>query len=267
LDYWRDLPLADVVSRAAAAPDDAVVLFLRQRLSDASRDIESIDGLSRVLAASRVPVFVINDVHLGSGAVGWIGLVVRHACPTSGSDDEVDRQRHPGERDPIGRMERVAKVDWRQLERWQIEEERLPSGSVVTFRTPSVFEQYRFAIAAARRGHRNPVRADPGLLAQRASRRRAERANADMRDELSHVTRISALGELTASLAHEVVQPLTAIMSNAQAALLMLGSTDSGEPAGRNRRRHRQRRPAGGGGARPHPGAREEGHFRADRWT
>ncbi|WP_244817014.1 sensor histidine kinase [Caballeronia sp. Lep1P3] len=38
------------------------------------------------------------------------------------------------------------------------------------------------------------------------------------RQELAHVTRISMLGELAASLAHELNQPLTAILSNAQAA-------------------------------------------------
>jgi len=38
------------------------------------------------------------------------------------------------------------------------------------------------------------------------------------REEIAHVARVSALGELAASLAHELNQPLTAILSNAQAA-------------------------------------------------
>lgn len=38
------------------------------------------------------------------------------------------------------------------------------------------------------------------------------------RQELAHLTRISALGELAGSLAHELNQPLTAILSNSQAA-------------------------------------------------
>ncbi|MCU0559082.1 MAG: ATP-binding protein [Desulfobacterales bacterium] len=38
------------------------------------------------------------------------------------------------------------------------------------------------------------------------------------REELAHLARVATLGELTASLAHEVNQPLAAIMSNAQAA-------------------------------------------------
>jgi PAS domain S-box-containing protein len=46
----------------------------------------------------------------------------------------------------------------------------------------------------------------------------------ERRSELAHVTRISTMGELAASLAHELNQPLTAILSNAQAALRFLSN-------------------------------------------
>ena len=49
-------------------------------------------------------------------------------------------------------------------------------------------------------------------------RRRGERAAAMQRDELAHLSRVAMLGELSGSLAHELNQPLTAILSNAQAA-------------------------------------------------
>ena len=49
-------------------------------------------------------------------------------------------------------------------------------------------------------------------------RRSVERATARQRDELAHLSRVAMLGELSGSLAHELNQPLTAILSNAQAA-------------------------------------------------
>ena len=49
-------------------------------------------------------------------------------------------------------------------------------------------------------------------------RKKAEAELRQQRENLAHVTRISAMGELAASLAHELNQPLTAILSNAQAA-------------------------------------------------
>jgi PAS domain S-box-containing protein len=56
-------------------------------------------------------------------------------------------------------------------------------------------------------------------------RRRIERATARQRDELAHLARVAMLGELSGSLAHELNQPLTAILSNAQAAQRFLAQS------------------------------------------
>ncbi len=51
------------------------------------------------------------------------------------------------------------------------------------------------------------------------TQKQAEREAHQNRLEIAHLERLSTMGELTASLAHELSQPLTAILSNAQAAL------------------------------------------------
>ena len=56
-------------------------------------------------------------------------------------------------------------------------------------------------------------------------RRRLEQATARQRDELAHLSRVAMLGELSGSLAHELNQPLTAILSNAQAAQRFLAQS------------------------------------------
>ncbi len=61
-------------------------------------------------------------------------------------------------------------------------------------------------------------------IADITERKRAESELQRHREELVHVTRISTMGELAASLAHELNQPLTAILSNAQAAQRFLSS-------------------------------------------
>lgn len=50
------------------------------------------------------------------------------------------------------------------------------------------------------------------------ARRRIEAEQRRQRDELAHLARVATLGELTGTLAHEINQPLTAILSNTQAA-------------------------------------------------
>lgn len=62
------------------------------------------------------------------------------------------------------------------------------------------------------------------LVFQSRRRHRAEHESRRRREDLAHMTRVSTVGELTASLAHEINQPLTAILSNAQAAMQLMDS-------------------------------------------
>ena len=57
-----------------------------------------------------------------------------------------------------------------------------------------------------------------GFIEDITERKRAELELQAQRDELAHLSRVTMLGELSGSLAHELNQPLTAILSNAQAA-------------------------------------------------
>jgi PAS domain S-box-containing protein len=59
-------------------------------------------------------------------------------------------------------------------------------------------------------------------IGQFVERKQAETALQNARDQLAHVTRVASLGEMTASIAHEVNQPLTGIIANAHAALRWL---------------------------------------------
>jgi PAS domain S-box-containing protein len=63
-----------------------------------------------------------------------------------------------------------------------------------------------------------------GLMLDITERKRVEAELQEQRAELAHVARVSVMGELAASLAHELYQPLTAILSNAQAALRFMAS-------------------------------------------
>jgi C4-dicarboxylate-specific signal transduction histidine kinase len=55
-------------------------------------------------------------------------------------------------------------------------------------------------------------------------RKRAEEALQKAQAELAHITRVTALGELTASIAHEINQPLAAVVNNAGACLRWLAT-------------------------------------------
>jgi C4-dicarboxylate-specific signal transduction histidine kinase len=63
-----------------------------------------------------------------------------------------------------------------------------------------------------------------GTVQDITERKRAEEALREAQMELAHVNRVTTMGQLTASIAHEVSQPLTAAVTNADAALRWLGA-------------------------------------------
>jgi PAS domain S-box-containing protein len=63
-----------------------------------------------------------------------------------------------------------------------------------------------------------------GTVRDVTERKQAEQALREAQTALAHVTRVTTLGEVTASIAHEVKQPLTAIINNARACLNLLAS-------------------------------------------
>ena len=90
-----------------------------------------------------------------------------------------------------------------------------------------VFGALAFATLAKERKWREDEIAELRLVAQIIGnvlgRQRAEDRAEQLRTEIAHSTRAAMLGELTATLAHDLNQPLTAILSNAQAARRFIG--------------------------------------------
>jgi two-component system, LuxR family, sensor kinase FixL len=107
-----------------------------------------------------------------------------------------------------------------------IPEWRTDSSHAVAANPPPAASVLRNAIARRRDGAEFPaeVTTNPCCVDGVATRlavvvERSERNELHRnRQELAHLARISALGELAGSLAHELNQPLTAILSNSQAA-------------------------------------------------
>lgn len=66
-----------------------------------------------------------------------------------------------------------------------------------------------------------------GILEDVTELRQAQEEATKRREEIAHMGRVATMGELSASLAHELNQPLAAILSNAQAALRFLAKDDA----------------------------------------
>ena len=110
------------------------------------------------------------------------------------------------------------------MQRWGISEGSLPPGSTVDFRSPSLWQVYRAQIALVAAVILVQGGLISGLLWERRRRYRAEADARQRMAELAHVNRYTVAGELTATIAHEINQPLGSILINTESAELMLRS-------------------------------------------
>ena len=113
-------------------------------------------------------------------------------------------------------------ADDRQLQRFGLDAQALPAGCEVRFVEASFLQRYWWqsvGVALALVAQSALIAA---LLWQRRRRRAAELSLQAQRAQLLHASRLAVAGELTASIAHEINQPLAAILSNAEAAETML---------------------------------------------
>jgi C4-dicarboxylate-specific signal transduction histidine kinase len=104
------------------------------------------------------------------------------------------------------------------MQRWGISERRLRPGSEIFFRDPTAWERYRMEILAICAVLLAQIALISWLIYENRRRNRAEVLARNSISELTHLNRVATAGELSASIAHEVNQPLTGIVARVSAA-------------------------------------------------
>src|SRR5262249_49441313 len=112
--------------------------------------------------------------------------------------------------------------DWRELRRWNIPESRLPSGSEIRFREAGAWERYPQQIVAIFVAFLLLAVLIAWLLHEIGRRHRAEIQSRSAMAELTYMDRRASAEQRSATLAHEVNQPLAGIATRASAALRWL---------------------------------------------
>jgi signal transduction histidine kinase len=221
--FLNSLPFGDVLKRAAALPTGSAILYILL-----SPDVDGIPqdegtALAALHSVANAPIFSYSDAYLGKGIVGGPlisgeeqGRETVTAAARLLSGEHASDIRMP----PISLGE--PEFDWRELKRWNIRESDLPPGSTILFREPSAWERYRWQIASIAIVLVLEAALIVALLHERRRRRTAEVNAHQHLAELAHLNRRATVGELSASIAHELTQPLGAILHNSEAAQSML---------------------------------------------
>ena len=220
-------------TRAAIArlPAHAVVFVLAPTVDAQGKVLSSLHVCELIASAGTVPTLTLESFNLGCGAVGgllrdWavIGRLL--------GEEAAARLRNPSTdvvTVPVAKYTTLA-FDARQLQLWNIPERRLPNGAVVRFREPNVWRDYRGLVLTAIAVTLVQSLLIAGLVFEHRRRRVAEIESRRNLAAMAHLDRRAAMGELATSLAHELNQPLNAILQNAGVAEMLLAS--NGVPAG-----------------------------------
>ncbi|MGE3149823.1 MAG: ATP-binding protein, partial [Pseudorhodoplanes sp.] len=209
----------ELLKHAASLPPNSAIFWELMIVDAAGIVHEESKALTQLHAVANAPIFTYTDAFFGAEIVGGPHVPVAGVARQVAA---VAKRLLSGENPadivvPAAGMDKP-KFDWRQLQRWGISEARLPAGSEVLFRSPTAWERYRPQILGVSAAFAGQALFIIWLLYERRRRRTAEMLARGTMAELHSVNRLAAAGELSASIAHEVKQPLQAAAANAYAA-------------------------------------------------
>ena len=219
--YLENLTIDAFVAEAAKFPSDSIVLALTIFKDSSGRNFIPREAVRQIAASATAPIYGPYPTNIDYGVVGG-NVVTFESQGTAVANLTLDALN--GE--PITHVQasHFDVADARQLERWGLSEKNLPPGTVQMFRQPGLLEQYWLAALVAFAVVALQSIVITGLLLERRRRHAAEIQSRHRLLEVIHLNQSATAGALSASIAHELNQPLGAIRNNAEAASIVLRS-------------------------------------------
>jgi ABC-type uncharacterized transport system substrate-binding protein len=215
--WYDEKSFEDILTDAANLPPHSAIFWHLMNIDAAGVAHEANDALSKLSSSANAPIFSYDSSFFGDAIVGGpmhsvqkLGQITAAVAIRILNGEKAGNIKTP----PSGFAAPI--FDWRQMRRWGIGERNLPPDSTVYFRELAAWERYSWQIALV--SSIIAIQTALILLLLREHRRRhiAEVQSRQRMTELAHVSRFSTVGELTASIAHEINQPLGAILANAE---------------------------------------------------
>jgi signal transduction histidine kinase len=213
---WLNLLTFDkMLERAANLKPRVAILYFIVSVDAAGAPYVQGRAIEKLREVANGPIFGLGDYDFGRGIVGGPLLQTQLLGQQAAAAAIRIFGGEPPSSVKIEPIQLGTPVyDWRELRRWDISEARLPPHSVVQYREATMWQQYRWQITLAVAALLLQSALITGLLYEHRRRRSAEFEARRRMGELALVNRRAAIGEMSASIAHEIKQPLSAIVTN-----------------------------------------------------
>jgi signal transduction histidine kinase len=175
--WFNEQSFEEMLKRSATLPANSVILFLALSVDANEFTYSEEYALTALHERANAPMFGLFSNQLGSGVVGGPVIPIEGiARQTANVALRVLRGQAAATIKTAVQGPGRPTYDWRELRRWGISEARLPAGSLVLFRQPSVWDRDKLYIVGATTVFGLQSALIAGLVVQRARRRRSERA-------------------------------------------------------------------------------------------
>lgn len=145
ITWFDNLSFAEVLNRSAALPDNSAIFYALFCIDAKGIAYQEDNVLSELHAKSNAPLFGIHGPQLGKGIIGGplvpiedisrkTATVAVRVLKGEAAESITTPTQRPGPNE----------FDWRELRHWNIDQNLLPPGSVIRFRSPSGWDQYKW---------------------------------------------------------------------------------------------------------------------------
>jgi signal transduction histidine kinase len=181
------MPLTELRQRLAVLPERTAIMYLGIYSDSRGMYFPPADAIALLAEVANRPILVTAETFLGRGGTG--GFVMTPSAIGAQAAQLALRilDGEPASTIPILASNVVRPVfDWRQLQRWGVNQANLPPGSEIRFHDPTIWEQYPAQIAATAAALLVQAALICWLLYEHWRRRRSEAAAHELSGRLIH---------------------------------------------------------------------------------
>ena len=148
--YLFGLPYDQIVEELKRVPRDAIVIILTVFADGTGKTFVPAEVAATLAPISPAPVYAPYDTYLGGGIVGGF-METFESVGVAAADLvlEILSGKDPATLPPQKNPGQAYRVDFRAMQRWGLDESRLPAGTLVLHKPPNLWDQHHELILAA----------------------------------------------------------------------------------------------------------------------